>query len=127
MEIWKDVRGYKGRYKVSNLGRVWSVLREQKWRDGRCRIVGGQILQHNINHRGYHYVTLYRDGERRQCRVNRLVAKAFVPNPDRKPEVNHENLDKSDNRAENLRWMTRQENMNHYAMHDSWSYADIPD
>lgn len=98
-EIWKDIDGYDGLYQVSNLGHVKSFRR------GRER-----ILKASPNSNGYPKVSL---GKCNNTFVHRLVATAFVPNPDDKPEVNHINGDKSDNRAVNLEWCTPSENTQH--------------
>jgi hypothetical protein len=89
-EIWKDCPHYEGRYLVSNYGRVFSLLTNK-------------ILSVRLNNDGYYRLSLNTaDGKRKDEKVHRLVALAFVPNPDKKPEVNHINAIRSDNRAENL-------------------------
>ena len=105
-EIWKDIKGYKGRYQISNKGRVKSLPR--KWRRKE------QIMNFITDKDGYKLVGL-RDGSgnQTQFRVHRLVCEAFHPNPDNKPEVNHIDEDKSNNQACNLEWSTRKENNNH--------------
>lgn len=100
-EIWRDIDGYEGLYQVSNFGRVKSF-----WR-------GGRILKPNLNRCGYLQVTLCCGGKQKHMYVHRLVAQAFVPNPESKCEVNHIDGDKTDNRAENLEWSTAFENMRH--------------
>ena len=114
-EIWKDIKGYEGKYMVSNLGIVKSLER-MKW----CGLNGGcyykvpeKILKGVDDGYGYLQVKLYKDGEENTCRINRLVAQAFLPNPDNLPEVNHKNEDKTDNRVENLEWCSRSYNINY--------------
>lgn len=99
-EIWRPVKSFEGLYEVSNLGRVRSLL---------C---AGRIRSPQPNHKGYLKVGLRKNGHLYMRRVSRLVAEAFVPNPDHKPHVNHINEDKTDNRACNLNWMTAEENNN---------------
>ena len=104
MEEWRDVPGYEGLYQVSNLGRVRSEKRST---------TRGVILKGKINTHGYVEVTLSKKNVRKTARVHRMVAIAFIPNPEGKPQVNHRNGDRSDNRAENLEWCTASENMVH--------------
>lgn len=99
-EIWKDIKDYEGLYQVSNLGRVMSL--KYNHGDNKCILNGGKS-------RGYLTVLLYK-GDRRKYLVHRLVAEAFLPNPDGLPCVNHKNEDKTDNRVENLEWCTYQYN-----------------
>ena len=101
-ELFAFIPGYSNGYMVSNLGRVLSFKRSVEIRPFRCR-------------NGYLAVSL-RDGKASHNElVHRLVAEAFVQNEDYLPEVNHINGDKTDNRAENLEWCTRKQNMEHAA------------
>ena len=109
MEIWKDIQNYEGLYQVSNLGRIKSLSR----RDRLNRVIQEKILKHGSNKKGYLIVVLCKEGRMKTCRVHRLVAKAFIPNPENKPEVNHKDEDKTNNKVENLEWMTRRENINY--------------
>ena len=102
MENWKDVAGYEGRYQVSNCGRVKNIRT-------------GRVLRPAKNSRGYLRVLLCKDNEKKNRSVHRLVALAFVPSEREGLEVNHKNGVKTDNRAENLEWVTRSENMVHLA------------
>ena len=108
-EEWRDVVGYEGLYQVSDQGRVKSL--ERKDRLGRT--VKERILKPCIDRYGYLQVVLYAGGKTKRLRVHRLVCEAFHENPDNKPQVNHLNEDKTDNRACNLEWSTRRENINH--------------
>ena len=110
-EEWRDVVGYEGRYQVSSEGRVKSLERKvPKW-DGE-RTVKERILKPCVTGSGYLYVNLYAGGRTRMFYVHRLVCQAFHDNPDNKPQVNHLNEDKTDNRACNLEWCTAEENTN---------------
>ena len=97
MEIWKNVKDYENLYQVSNLG---NVKRNNK------------ILKPHLNAKGYCRVTLCKDGIRTKFTIHRLVAEQFIPNPDDKPCIDHINTDRTDNRVENLRWVTHLENNN---------------
>lgn len=113
MEEWKDISGYEGRYQVSSMGRVKSLARVSHREYQGDLPVSEKILSASNN--GYGYLRL---GLTKECKVtsrvvHRLVAKAFVPNPENKPEVNHINGIKTDNRAVNLEWCTKSENQAH--------------
>ena len=102
-EIWKPVRNYEGLYEVSNLGRVKSLNYN---RTGKERIMKGLDNGH-----GYLFVQLCKDGKVENCRINRLVAMAFLPNPDNLPEVNHKDKIRTNNKVENLEWCTTKYNV----------------
>lgn len=104
-EIWKDIEGYEGRYQVSNLGRV-------------KRVTTGRILKSGKNRGGYLYVNLCKQGVVSNKRIHRLVAQAFIPNPENKPDINHADEDKTNNMVSNLEWATRKENLNHGTHND---------
>ena len=111
-EIWKDVAGYEGRYQVSSMGRVKSLARTFIDKIGRERYVKERILKPGTDRGGYLRVGLC-DGEKRKTlKVHRLVCQAFHENPGNKPQVNHINEIKTDNRASNLEWATARENSN---------------
>ena len=99
IEIWKDIEGFEGLYQVSNLGRVKSLGNGLTWKTER-------ILKTVRTKDGYLKLVLSKNNVRKYFRVHRLVAQAFIPNPDNLPEVNHKNEDKTDNRVENLEWCT---------------------
>lgn len=103
-EIWKDVQGYEGLYQVSNLGRVKSLIRGYYWQKER-------ILKPRKNHDGYLRFTLCKDGKTKTFYIHRLVAVAFIPNPENKPQIDHINAIKTDNTVNNLRWVTAKENV----------------
>lgn len=117
-EIWKDIVGYEGRYKISNLGRVWV---SGKYVDG--RVYKDRILPLRLDKWGYPIVTLYKKGISKTVKVHRLVAIAFIPNPNNYPCVDHINTDKKDNRVENLSWCTYKMNANNHLTKEHLSAA----
>lgn len=97
-EVWKDIVGYEGYYKISNLG----------------RIVNAKGVERKIYTKGiYHIVQLCKDGARETCKLHRLLVKTFIDNPFDKPCVNHINGNKKDNSLDNLEWCTHRENSVH--------------
>ena len=111
-EIWKDIKGYEGLYQVSNLGRIKSLDKVIIRKDGIEYIKRGTILKPSTNTGGYLQIGLSKNGIRKLFRIHRLVAIAFIPNPHNKPFIDHINTIKTDNKVENLRWVTREENAN---------------
>ena len=110
-EVWKDISGYEGVYQVSNLGRVKSM---RKWSSVQGRYCQREkILKQYQSKTGYLQINLKSEGTRKLGLIHRLVAQAFIPNPDNKREVNHINGNKTDNRVENLEWCTSQYNTVH--------------
>lgn len=117
-EVWKEVEGYEN-YEVSNMGRVRSVDREVYQEGIGIRKLKGRTVKPWNNGNGYYKVCLgsYRtpDGKRKHPTefVHRLVAKAFLDNPNNFKDVDHINYDRADNRVSNLRWVTRRDNIRH--------------
>ena len=108
-EVWKDIAGYEGFYKVSDKGNVYSVERI----DSRGRRIGGIILKPRYARDGYIQAGLCKNGMRKYKYVHRLVSEAFIPNPESLPEINHIDEVKDNNNVENLEWCTREHNLNH--------------
>ena len=115
-EIWKPVKDYEDLYEVSNFGNIRSVDRYVIDKGNRSFRKGTNISICDNGH-GYKYVTLYKNGKQSHKHVHRLVAEAFVDNPNNYTEVNHLDLDKSNNQSVNLEWCSRQYNMSHAYKH----------
>lgn len=99
-EVWKDIEGYEGLYKVSNMGNLYSNYVKRN-------------LQLSLDGYGYIQVILRKNSSGKRHLLHRLVAEAFIPNTENKPQVNHIDEDKTNNRADNLEWVTAKENINH--------------
>jgi len=104
-EIWKDIKGYEDKYQVSSFGRVRSLDRDINRK--------GKILKHCYFSNRYTYVSLCKEGTRSNKLIHRLIAQAFIPNPENYPQINHKNGIKDDNRLENLEWVSQSMNMKH--------------
>lgn len=117
-EIWKPVVGYEGCYEISSFGRLRTVAHVVECSDGRRRhIIGGKIISYGSpKSNGYFMKCLQKNGDKKYVTIHRLVATAFIPNPERLEQINHKNGIKTDNRAENLEWVSRREN----AIHSSY-------
>jgi hypothetical protein len=103
-EIWKAVADSNGEYHISNHGRVKS------YKCGKERILKPYLLGGGLPYYAY---SLHIKNKRKICKVHRLVALAFIPNPDNKPQVNHKDGNKLNNHIDNLEWMTSKENHQH--------------
>ena len=113
-EIWRDVVGYEGLYRVSNFGRVKSTARLIMRSNGIHQRVYEKLMPIQIDsHTGYNRITLSKDGVSKRIGVHRMVAQAFIPNPDNLPVVNHIDWDRANNHVENLEWCTQKHNANH--------------
>lgn len=114
-EIWKDIPGYEGVFQVSTLGNVKAIERRVRCADrlGGFRIKKERIIKHDVGKHGYHRVVLRFNNSEKKYLVHRLVAEAFVDNPDNLPQVNHKDENKGNNSAANLEWCTAKYNSNY--------------
>lgn len=107
-EIWEAIPNYEGLYEISNFGRVKSILRKRMKKDILERILKPQKCT-----KGYYNVHLSKNSVRKRVWIHRLIAEAFIQNPENKPQVNHINAIKTDNSIDNLEWVTAKENTKH--------------
>lgn len=117
-EIWKDAIGFDGVYQVSSLGRVRSCDRviyykNSKLSGAKSKIEHGKIMSQCISNSGYYILRLRKDGERKCFYTHRLIAQAFIPNPENKSQVNHIDGNRLNNCVDNLEWVTMSENVLH--------------
>ena len=105
IEVWRDVPGYEGKYQVSNTGQVRSL---NYMHTGKTK-----ILKQDTSKRGYKRVILSKNGKVKAYSVHRLVAIAFIPNPNNWPQVNHKDENPANNFYKNLEWCTPKYNMNY--------------
>lgn len=124
-EEWRPIKGYEGYYEVSNLGKVRScertIINHRKEGITKSRIK--EKIMTNLNHNGgYYFVVLSKERNIKRQLLHRIVAMAFLPNPDNLPEVNHKDGNKKNNCVDNLEWVTRTENAIHAWEHglNSW-------
>lgn len=126
MEMWKPIAEMGGKYEVSDNGRVRSVSRRiNRRRPGFPFDTGydmeGKLLTPHSDSYGYPQVVMSVDGKRTTRKVHRLVANAFIPNINELPEVNHLNLDKTNNYRHNLEWVSHARNMKHASENGAWN------
>lgn len=109
-EIWKAIKGFEKCYEVSNFGRIKSLEREIKTKDGRSYIRKEKILSSPVANTGYARVALFNGGKVREADVHRLVAETFLDNPNGYKYVNHLDENKTNNNVSNLEWCTNRHN-----------------
>lgn len=119
--IVKNILGYEGLYLIDSLGNVVSCPRQQ----GSRFVNQYKILGTKVNKFGYKEVALSKDGRTKTVLLHRLIAIHFVPNPDNLPVVNHKNGIKTDNRIENLEWVTRSQNTKHAYVNNLGGFKDF--
>lgn len=112
-EIWKDIKRYKGLYQISNLGRVKVLQRTVCVKGKKPFVKSEEILNGYIEKNGYLVFALYKNKVRKIFKAHRLIAIHFIPNPDKKKDINHINGNKKDNTISNLEWCTCAENARH--------------
>lgn len=100
-------------YSITHNGLVWSHLRVYQSGKGNIRTTGGRYLYGHPDVDGYLHVYLYNNGKRTTANIHRLVAEAFIPNPNNLPQINHKDTNKQNNHIDNLEWCTAKENTQH--------------
>lgn len=110
-EVWKDIKGYEGYYQISNFGRVKSLERFISTKNNKTYLIPERILCSKPT-KGYPSVGLSKNGVSEHHDIHRLVAEAFIPNIDNKPQIDHIDGNKHNNMVTNLHWVTSKENCN---------------
>lgn len=112
-EVWKNIRGYEGLYEISNLGRVKSLPRKSYNPNQGWFTIKGRIRKCSYDMDGYKQVILSKDGINKCYKLHRLIALAFISNPNQLPQINHIDECKTNNNINNLEWCTLLYNINH--------------
>ncbi len=109
-ELWKDIVGYEGKYAISSHGRVYSLTRV-RYNTKEGKVYRGRFLRPNKQRNGYYAAALLSNGVTKLIKIHRLVATAFIPNPENKPTVDHIDGNPGNNHVQNLKWATVKENI----------------
>lgn len=117
MEIWKDIKGYEGLYQISNTGKVKSLTRYINSKSGRKLLIKEKIRKTTTTTAGYEYTVLANKGKNKTLLIHRLVAEAFIPNPNNYACVNHIDENKSNNNVSNLEWCNYEYNNTYKNIH----------
>ena len=112
--MYKSIKGYEGIYEINELGKIRSIDRIVECKDGSIRKYKGKELKPSMYKGGYSNVQLCKNGISKTWGVHRLVAEAFLPNPNNLPEVHHKNHDTNDNRIQNLKWVSKDEQIDNH-------------
>lgn len=110
---WKEIKGYEGKYIVSNYGEIVSLPRYKQNHNKKQYVQPKDILKYINNKNGYTYVFLCNNSKYKNIRLHKIVATAFIPNPKNLPQINHIDGNKQNNRVDNLEWCTASENIKH--------------
>lgn len=113
IELWRDIPGYEGYYQASSFGRIRGVDRTVKTFGGGNVLLKSKIIKFKKNNHPYFSIKLHKDGIGKLRSVHRFIAETWIPNPENKPQVNHLDGNKKNNRVDNLAWATRSENAKH--------------
>ena len=111
-EIWKDIKGYEGLYQISNHGRLKALTKKSGF-----LIRKEKIMKIHTKANGYVYTTLFKNNKGSKKHIHRLVAEAFIPNPNNYPCINHKDHNKRNNNVENLEWCSYKQNNDYSACH----------
>lgn len=127
IEKFKPVQGYAGIYEISNMGRVKSLSRVVERKDGNTRVTEDRIILPFLTKCGYHQIVLCKDGVRKKHYIHRLVANAFIENPNKLPIINHKDENKLNNRVDNLEWCSAYYNLRYGKLQKRLVKIDVID